>query len=145
MSMERELAARLAADLVVVVHFAFVAFVLFGQLLVVAGGICGWRWVRNRWFRGLHVACIAVVVFEAWLGITCPLTTWERQLRHAAGQASYRGDFLAHWAHQLLFYNLPPHVFTIVYTLFGGLVLATLWLVPPRLRRGGANGRLSAT
>lgn len=128
------LSARLAADFIVVVHFAFVAFVLFGQILIVIGGICGWSWVRNRWFRGIHFASIGVVVLESWCGVTCPLTTWEYNLRQAAGEATYEGAFIAYWAHEFLFYDGDPWVFTTAYSIFGAMVLLSLWLIPPRWR-----------
>lgn len=125
---------RVLADLVVVVHFAYVAFVILGLLVTVLGWLLGWQWVRNRWFRGIHLTMILIVVFEAWMGITCPLTTWEQQLRMAAGEVAYQGDFIANWFHELLFFEAEPWVFTLCYSLFGGLVLATLLLVPPRWR-----------
>src|SRR5262249_30053427 len=46
---------KLAADLVVVVHFGYVSFVLVGQVLILLGVMCRWRWVRNPWFRWLHL------------------------------------------------------------------------------------------
>ena len=124
-----------AADLVVAFHFAYVAFVVFGLLLTLLGVVRGWRWVRNPWFRGIHLATIGIVVAEAWLGITCPLTTWEKQLRRLAGEASYGGDFLGRWLHEILFFELPPWIFTLIYTAFGLAVLMTWLLAPPRRRR----------
>lgn len=126
---------RILADLVVVIHFGYVLFVLIGLLLTLLGWLMNWGWVRNLWFRTIHLASIVVVVLEAWFGITCPLTTWENQLRSAAGQATYEGDFIASWVHEMLFFEAEPWVFTVCYTLFGGLVLATLLLVPPRWRK----------
>jgi hypothetical protein len=124
--------ARIAADVTVVLHFGYVAFVVLGLLLVLLGIACRWQWVRNLWFRIAHLAAILIVVGEAWLGITCPLTTLEQWLRHQAGQTGYRGDFLATLVHDLLFYDAPGWVFTAAYTLFGLLVAATFVLAPPR-------------
>ncbi|MEZ6067535.1 MAG: DUF2784 domain-containing protein [Planctomycetaceae bacterium] len=125
---------RLLADLVVVVHAAFVLFVLLGQVAVLVGAGRGWAWVRSPRFRLLHLAAILVVVLEAWAGITCPLTTWEKWLRDAAGQESYQGDFIANWVHDALFFTAPPWVFTLIYSLFGALVAGTLWVAPLRWR-----------
>jgi hypothetical protein len=126
---------RLLADLTVVVHFAYVLFVLLGLLLTILGWLMKWGWVRNRWFRGIHLSMILVVVLEAWIGFTCPLTTWEHQLRSAAGQDSYEGDFLANWVHDAMFFDAQPWVFTLCYTVFGGLVLATIIFIPPEWRK----------
>ncbi len=58
----------LAADAILVLHTLFVAFVVLGLVCIVVGGILGWRWVRNRWFRYAHLAAIGVVVLQSWLG-----------------------------------------------------------------------------
>ncbi|MHC4946824.1 MAG: DUF2784 domain-containing protein [Planctomycetota bacterium] len=122
----------LLADLVLLLHWLFVAFVVLGLVLVLVGGLRRWRWVRNPWFRIGHLAAIAVVVVQAWTGLACPLTILERDLRTRAGETTYEGAFIAHWLHELLFYDADPWVFTTVYTAFGGLVLASWLLVRPR-------------
>lgn len=134
------LLARLAADAIVILHAGFAVFVLVSQLLILCGGVRGWNWVRNRWFRVTHLACIGVVVLESWAGIVCPLTVWEKSLRAQAGAETYDGDFIAHWVHELLFFDMPVWVFTVAYSLFGTLVLGSLWLIPPRWRRARAPG-----
>jgi len=126
---------RFLADVTVFIHFAYVAFVILGLIVTLLGWGLKWGWIRNRWFRGIHLAMILVVVLESWAGIICPLTTWEHQLRSAAGQEQYQGDFIANWVHELLFFQAQPWVFTVCYSLFGGLVLMTLYFVPPRWRK----------
>ena len=126
---------RLTADLVVVVHFAFVAFVVFGLLLTLVGGVRQWEWVRCVRFRAIHLAAIGFVVAESLCGVTCPLTVWEQRLRNLAGQASYQGDFIATWAHDLMFFDAEPWVFTLCYCSFGAVVALSWLLVPPRRRR----------
>jgi hypothetical protein len=125
------LVSRILADLVVVIHAGYVLFVVLGWLAVLLGAWRGWKWVRNRTFRYLHLAMIGVVVAESWIGITCPLTTWEQWLRRQAGDSGYRGDFVAHAVHELLFIDAPAWVFTLAYTLFGGLVVLSFVLLPP--------------
>ncbi len=83
----------------------------------------------------IHLAAIAFVVAEDLFGMMCPLTDWEQQLRNKAGEVAYRGDFLAHWAHELLFYDIPQWVFTTIHTLFGLSVLLAFLLIPPRWPR----------
>jgi polyferredoxin len=129
---------RIAADIVVLAHAGYVAFVLVGLLLILAGILARWGWVRNPWFRVAHVTAILIVVGEAWCGITCPLTTWENWLRRQAGEAEYQGGFFARWVHEALFITAPPWAFTLAYTAFGAGVLATLIIAPPRWRRGPA-------
>ena len=122
---------RLAADGILMVHALFVAFVLFGLLLVLLGGIRRWKWVKNFWFRIAHLTAIAIVVLQSWLGMICPLTTWEMQLRSRAGETTYTDTFVSHWLQQLLFYEAPAWVFVVAYSLFGGLVVASWFFVPP--------------
>jgi hypothetical protein len=125
---------RLLADVVLYVHFAYVGVVLFGLLAVLVGYLLNWDWVRNRWFRGLHLAMILIVVLEAWCGIECPLTSWENALRERTGQATHERAFVAELVHDLMFYEAEPWVFTVGYTLFAAAVVGTLFLVPPRWR-----------
>lgn len=121
------------ADLVLVVHAAFVAFVLFGLLLIWIGRFRRWEFVRNFWFRLAHLAAIAVVAAESLAGFICPLTTWEGRLRLlAGGEQRYQGSFIQHWLHQVMFFELPERVFTIAYVVFLLVVGLSLWLVPPR-------------
>jgi hypothetical protein len=122
---------RIAADLLLVMHVLFVAFVLLGLLVILAGWPLGWKWVRNRWFRLAHLAGIGVVVLQSWLGMICPLTTWEMALRREAGDATYTGGFVAHWLGRLLYFEAPPWVFAAGYSAFGALVVLSWWWVRP--------------
>jgi hypothetical protein len=61
----------------------------------------------------------------------CPLTEWESRSRLAAGGSAYSSSFIQHWLHQILFYDFEAWVFTVVYTVFGILVVASWLLVPP--------------
>lgn len=122
------------ANAVLIAHVGVVAFILLGQLLIVAGALAGWAWVRNPWLRALHLAAIAYVAAQTWFGLVCPLTTLEQWLRLQAGQTSYQGDFIGYWLGRLLFYQAPPAVFVTVYSLFALLVAATWWWAPPRRR-----------
>ena len=123
---------RIAADLVLAVHASFVLFVILGVVLVLVGAVRGWPWVRNPWFRLGHLLAIGVVVAQAWLGAICPLTNLEMVLRSRAGNAVYRGSFVAHWIETLLYHEAPPWVFAICYTAFGLLVVASWVIVRPR-------------
>lgn len=122
----------IAADSLLFVHVAFVAFVVFGLILILVGKLLSWAWVRNPWFRYTHIACIGVVVLQSWLGVVCPLTTWEMALRDKAGDAIYTGAFIAHWLESILYYQAPEWVFVVSYTLFGMLVAASWYWIRPR-------------
>lgn len=129
---------RVLADLVLVFHIGFVAFVVAGLFLILAGGFRGWKWVRNPWFRAAHLAAIGVVVLQSWLGIVCPLTTLEMALRDRGGDATYEGTFIAHWLRHLLFYEAPLWAFVVCYSLFALAVIGSWWKVRPRKFRGAS-------
>src|SRR4051812_8704333 len=103
---------RLLADLVVAVHFAYVAFVVVGQVLILVGLWRGWRWVRNVWFRAAHLLAIAVVAAEAVCNLPCPLTVWEQTLRELGGTPAQGGTFVGNLLHGLIFYQAPEWAFT---------------------------------
>ena len=125
----------LLADAVLVSHFALVVFVVGGLPLIVVGNFVGWNWVNALWFRLAHLAAIAIVAAEAWLGITCPLTTLELWLRAQSGVntwLAYSDSFVGYWLRRLLFYSAPPWVFVLAYTVFAALVVAVWFWFPPR-------------
>jgi hypothetical protein len=122
---------RFLADLVVAVHVLYVGFIVVGQAATLVGIARNWRWVRNPWFRYCHCGAIVVVAAEALLGIACPLTVWEDRLRGWAGEEVTAGSFIGRSLHNLIFYDLPTWVFTVVYVGFAALVLVTAFLAPP--------------
>jgi hypothetical protein len=123
---------RFLADATLIVHAAFVAVVVVGLLMVLVGILRRWRWIRNFWFRAIHLAMIGVVVIQSLLGIVCPLTTLESYLRMKGGGQPYPDAFITYWVHELLFCVAPTWAFTVTYCLFGAAVLATWLVAPPR-------------
>jgi len=130
---------RIAANAIVIIHLAYVAFVVLGFLAIVLGIVLRWEWIRNAKFRLIHLAMIGVVVLESVAGITCPLTTWEAALRRRAGQQTTEDDFVASLVHNIMFFDLPNWVFTTIYVVFGLGVAATFVFAPPRFRKTAAD------
>jgi len=64
----------LIADTLLVIHFAFVLFVVCGFMLILIGLTSRWSWVHNRSFRIADLAAVGFVVLQAWFGQLCPLT-----------------------------------------------------------------------
>jgi len=79
--------AHVAADAIVLVHFAFIVFVLFGAWLVL-------RW---KWIAWLHVPAFVWGAAVEFFGGVCPLTPLELRLRTLAGEHGYVGGFVAHY------------------------------------------------
>jgi hypothetical protein len=127
----------LLADVVVTLHLAYVAYVVVGQVLIVIAAPFRWQWARNPWFRLTHLLAIAIVAYEAIMGIRCPLTVWEEQLRELAGQPFDSGQtFLGRLFHDLLFYEgLPDIFFNTLYISMFVVVLQGIIMYPPRMFR----------
>lgn len=85
--------AGIAADTVVIVHFLFALFVLFGGALLL------W-WRKLVW---LHVPAVLwgmAIEFAGWI---CPLTPLENRLRYQAGLEMYEGDFVMRYIMPVLY------------------------------------------
>lgn len=112
--------ALILADVVLVLHLAFVLFVLFGGLLAL-------KWPRALWLH-LPAAIWGVVVeFSGWI---CPLTPLENWLREQDGASGYTGDFLGHYLEALLY---PDNLSRNTQLIFGAIVMLVnggiyLWL-----------------
>jgi hypothetical protein len=117
----------LLADAILIFHFLFVLFVVGGMPAIWIGAWLKLDFVRNIWFRIIHLAAILFVVGESLFGIVCPLTIWEDNLRQLESDSS----FIQRWLHHILFYELPEGLLTIAYLLFAILIVATFLLIPP--------------
>lgn len=102
--------AQFLADLIVLAHFAFVVYVLFGALLLI-------KWPRLIW---LHLPCMfwgMLVEFTGWL---CPLTPMENHFRELAGLELYSGDFVMQYIMPVLY---PRELTRDLQMVFGSIVL----------------------
>lgn len=127
-----------AADLVVAIHVAYVAYVIVGQLLIILAAPFRWQWARNPWFRFTHLLAIFIVALEAVQGWPCPLTVWEAQLREMAGQTFDGSEsFMGQLLHDLLFVDVPQPVLNTGYVATLILVVQALVMYPPRWFRFG--------
>ena len=125
------------ADVVLVLHFTFVLFVVLGLLITWIGYFAEWRFVRNPWFRSAHLLAMAVVVAESLFGIICPLTNWEATLRLKAGEdPAYAGSFIQHWVHRVMFFEVSEITFTFIYVAFFVVIILSFVVVRPRPFRG---------
>jgi hypothetical protein len=101
---------RVLADCLVLVHLAFVIFVVVGGLLIL------WR----PWLRWLHLPAATWGAFIEFAGWICPLTPWEQALRLRAGQAGYTGGFVEHYVLPILY---PTELTQAVQVVLGFLVI----------------------
>ena len=118
----------LAADALLVLHFAIVVFIVGGLILVWIGAAAHWPWIRNPWFRYAHLGAIVFVAGEAVLGFACPLTIWEDMLRGGVRPES----FVGRWVYRLLYYRAPEWVFAAAYAAWAAATVVTFIFVRPR-------------
>jgi hypothetical protein len=138
---------KILADLIVVIHFAWILFMLWGFFLTLGSviGLCVFgsqalrcRRFMDRWiFRTLHLGGIAFVALLAALDQYCPLTIWEYNLRRAADpNLAWPGSFIVRWIERLVYPDVPPLAIvipTIGIALF--TLLAYLLCPPNQIRR----------
>jgi len=109
------------SNLIIIAHFLFILFVLFGGLLVL-------RWPKWGW---LHLPAILwgfLVELNGWL---CPLTPWENHYRRLAGRDVYDGDFIAQYLIPLIYpvdlTREMQYLFAAVVVLLNALIYFFIW------------------
>jgi len=128
----------LLADLIVIFHFLYVVFAVCGQVTIMVGWVFRWQFIRQPTFRITHLIAIGFVALEAVIGMVCPLTEWEYNLRHLAGQSIDRDlSFIARLVHIIIFYDFSPWVFIFMHISFGILVILTFIFIPPKFHKRG--------
>jgi hypothetical protein len=100
---------RALANAVLVLHAAFIVFVLLGGLLA----------ARRRALRWVHLPAVAWVILIELNGWICPLTPLENRLLEAAGAQGYSGGFVEHYLLPLVY---PPGLTPGVQALFAAIV-----------------------
>ena len=122
----------LIADIVLIFHFCIVIFITFGFFLIPIGYKFGWVWVTNLKLRILHCGMMMVVTLETLLGITCPLTSIENNLRGVYESTS----FLSYWVKQIIYWDSPDQFFIILYCMVLVWTFSMWKLFPPRIKKG---------
>ena len=125
------MALRLAADAVLILHAAFILFVLLGAVLSI-------RW---RWIPFVHLPAAAWGVFVELTGRVCPLTPLENSLRRSAGQVGYSDSFIEHYILDIIY---PSGLTTNVQLALAGVVVIVNvviygWLLHRWRHRGTGN------
>lgn len=120
------------ADAVLIAHVLIVLFNVVSLPVIWLGAFLQWSFVRNFYFRAIHLVLLAFIAVQSVAGEICPLTTWESEWRIRSGGAQYEGGFIAHWFHRMIFFECDEWIFTAAYVSFFGLVLLTMFLVKPR-------------
>ena len=122
---------HLLADVVFVLHFSFILFVIAGGLLVLK-----WRWVVF-----LHIPAVIWGLAIEFLNAPCHLTPWEQQLLLRAGEEAYRGGFIDHYIVPLIYPDANPSFFLVAgifLLILNGVIYA--WIIK-RIRKKKPGGK----
>lgn len=108
---------NLLADVVVVVHLAFIVF-------IAVGGLLAWRW---RWVLYGHIPAVVWGAAIVVIGFDCPLTPLEKWLRERGGEEPYAGGFVDRYVEDVVYPDeytpyLRAVVAVLVLVAYGGLV-----------------------
>lgn len=120
------------ADIALYLHFLWILFILVGFVVVIIGGIAKWSFIRNPWFRWIHLGMMMTVVLLTLFDIECPLTTLENFLRAQNGAEGYESTFMAYWVSQIIYHDFPPWVFALSYVAIALAIIALFIIFPPR-------------
>lgn len=115
---------HLLADLVFVLHLAFICF-------VIGGGVLVWRW---HWLAIPHLAAVCWGLAIEFLSAPCPLTPLEQALLHKAGEGQYGGGFIDHYIVPLIYPQADPRFFLkagvfvlVINLILYGLLIVRIW------------------
>ena len=105
------------ADIILSIHFIIAFFIVSLFVVIPFGYKLKWNWIKNRKLRLFHIILMFFVTLETILGITCPLTIIENDLRGIMTSNS----FINTWISKILFFDFPNEYFLITY------ILCSLW------------------
>jgi len=112
------------ADLLMIIHFLWAAFLLIGLPL----GL----WLRSPTFRWIHFGGMMATALFAATGMYCPLTVWEETLRWKTDPGfTYEGSFLANHLSSILYPQIQPWILRSVSVFWGALTVVTMMVVKP--------------
>lgn len=123
---------KILADIIVVMHFAWILFMLIGFILTVIGF---WKREIFDWllFRILHLFGIVYVSLLAIMGKYCPLTIWENTLAAKYDPSLiYPGSFMVHYAQKLVYPELNPLIIQIPTTFIAVFTILVFIIKPPK-------------
>ena len=111
------------SEIVLLFHFSIFLFIIISFILIPLGYQKKWKWVKNKYYRLIHLVLMGIIFIETILGFMCPLTTLENFLRNDIEI----NNKITQIIHQIMYWDLPSYQFIILY-LLSLLYLIFLWL-----------------
>ena len=113
----------LFSEIVLLFHFCIFLFMILSFFLIPIGYYQKWKWVKNKYYRLIHLILMGIIFIETTLGFMCPLTTLENFLRND----TEINNKITQIIHQIMYWDLPTYQFIILY-LLSLLYLIFLWI-----------------
>jgi hypothetical protein len=104
----------LAAQAVLLVHFAWIVFVVTGAFFL----------RRRARLRLIHLASVIYSVGIEVFGWICPLTHLEQALWRRAGREVYQGAFISHYLEKIIYLRAPQWLLVSLVVLVLAVTLA---------------------
>ncbi len=112
----------LFSEIVLLFHFSIFLFIILSFILIPLGYHKKWKWVKNKYYRLIHLILMGIIFIETILGFMCPLTILENFLRNDIEI----NNKITQIIHQVMYWDLPTYQFIILY-LLSLLYLIFLW------------------
>ena len=112
------------SDIILVIHFFIVAFIVSGLFLIPVGYSLNWRWVKNLKIRITHLGLMIIITLETLLGLSCPLTIIENSFHEMYESES----FVKFWIKKLIYWDFPNYFFVVLYLVCLGWIIL-MWIL----------------
>ena len=110
------------SEIVLLFHFCIFLFMVLGFFLIPLGYYQKWEWVKNKYYRLIHLVLMGIIFIETILGFMCPLTVLENFLRNNIEI----NNKITQIIHQIMYWDLPTYQF-IILNLLSLFYLIFLW------------------
>ena len=110
------------SEIVLLFHFCIFLFMILSFFLIPLGYYKKWKWVKNKYYRLIHLVLMGIILIETILGFMCPLTMLENFLRNNIEI----NNKITQIIHQIMYWDLSTYQFIILY-LLSLLYLIFLW------------------
>ena len=119
----------LFSEIILLLHLLIFLFITFSFILIPIGYFQKWEWVKNKYYRSIHLILMGIVSIETILGFMCPLTILENYFRDDIKV----DNKLTEIAHQILYWDLPNYQFIILYILSFSYLIFLWFFFKPNL------------
>ena len=121
----------LFSEIILLLHLLIFLFITLSFILIPIGYFQKWEWVKNKYYRSIHLILMGIISIETILGFMCPLTILENYFRDDIKV----DNKLTEIAHQILYWDLPNYQFIILYILSFSYLIFLWFFFKPNLNK----------